>query len=171
MPSRPSCLARKDWWVKHSHPWAMEELLMNYALLLFLQLLFEKLHHKIRSDSDVKKFVPGHEWATVILVTFIETLSCYALPKCWSMYHPFENKRESQHWGKREEVCTGISWLTRRDMRNLPFQPNVQRNLVSIVVFISMLASLEKSAESSLREQLCHLQVNTSLTSGSLAKK
>lgn len=70
------------------------------------------------------------------------------------MYHPFENKRESRHWGKREEVCTGISWLTRRDMRNLQFQPNVQRNLVSIVVFISMLASLAKSAESSLREQL-----------------
>ena len=70
------------------------------------------------------------------------------------MYHPFENKRESQHWGEREEVYTRISWLTRRDMRNLQFQPNVQRNLVSIVVFISMLASLAKSAESSLREQL-----------------
>ena len=87
------------------------------------------------------------------------------------MYHPFENKRESQNWGKREEVCTGISWLTRRDMRNLQSQPNVQRNLVSIVVFVSMLASLAKSAESSLREQLCHLRVNTSLTSSSLAKK
>ena len=149
----------------------MEELMMNYSLLLFLQLLFEELHHKIRIDSDVKKFVPGHEWGTVILVTFIETLSCYALPKCRFMYHPFENKRESRHWGKREEVCTGISWLTRRDMRNLQFQPNVQRNLVSIVAFISMLASLAKSAESSLREQLCHLQVNTSLTSSSLAKK
>ena len=145
--------------------------MMNYSLLLFLQLLFEELHHKIRIDSDVKKFVPGHEWGTVILVTFIETLSCYALPKCRFMYHPFENKRESRHWGKREEVCTGISWLTRRDMRNLQFQPNVQRNLASIVVFISMLASLAKSAESSLREQLCHLQVNTSLTSSSLAKK
>lgn len=83
------------------------------------------------------------------------------------MYHPFENKRESQHWGKREEVYTGISWLTRRDMRNLQFQPNVQRNFVSIVVFISMQASLAKSAESSLREQLCHLQVNTSQTSSS----
>ena len=143
----------------------MEELMMNYAPFLFLQLLFEKLHHKIRIDSDVKKFVPGHEWGKVVLVTFIETLSCYALPKCRFVYHPFENERESQHWGKREEVCTGISWLTRRDMRNLQFQPNVQRNLVSIV------ASLAKSAESSLREQLCHLQVNTSLTSSSLAKK
>lgn len=29
-------------------------------------------------------------------------------------------------------------------MRNLQFQPNVKRNLVSIVVFISMQASLEK---------------------------
>lgn len=149
----------------------MEELTMDYALLLFLQLLFEKLHHKIRIDSDVKKFVPGHEWGTVILVTFIKTLSSYVLPKCWFMYHPFENKRESQHWGKREEVYTGISWLTRRDMRNLHFQPTVQRNLVSIVVFISMLASLAKSAESSLRGQLCHLQVHTSLLSSSLAKK
>ena len=149
----------------------MEELTMNYALLLFLQLLFEKLHHTIRIDSDVKKFVPGHEWGTVILVTFIETLSCYALPKCWFMYHPFDNKRESQHWGKREEVYTGISWLTRRDMRNLQFQPTVQRNSVGIAVFISMLATLAKSVESALTEQLCHLQVNTSLTSSSLAKK
>lgn len=87
------------------------------------------------------------------------------------MYHPCENKRESQNWGKREEVYTGIRWLTRRDMRNLQFQPNVKRNLVSIVVFISMQASLEKSAESALTEQLCHLQVNTSLPSSSLAKK
>ena len=59
-------------------------------------------------------------------------------------------KSVSQHWGRREEVYTGISWLTRRDMRNLQFQPN----LVRIAIFISMQASLEKSAESALTEQL-----------------
>ena len=66
--------------------------------------------------------------------------SHYVLPNVDShlvTYHPWvANNRQSQHWGRREEVPTGkswISWLKRRDMKNLTFSLVFQRNLKSIL--------------------------------------
>ena len=68
-----------------------------------------------------------------ILQTFVKHLkSHYVLPNVDShlvTYHPWvANNRQSQHWGRREEVPTGkswISWLKRRDMKKPRFQSSV----------------------------------------------
>ena len=74
-----------------------------------------------------------------ILHTFVEILNVTLRPsQFWCTYHPFANKRQSQLWGRREEVHTGKSWLKRLDMKKPHFQPSTvfQRNLKSIVATI-----------------------------------
>lgn len=49
-------------------------------------------------------------------------------PQCWFTYHPFANIRESQHWGRREELHSGkskISWLRGREMKSPHLQCSV----------------------------------------------
>ena len=62
------------------------------------------------------------KWLLTILVTFVETLVTLSPPQYRFTYHSFANKL-TKHWGRREEVETGkswVSWLRRRDMKKTP---------------------------------------------------
>ena len=145
--------------------------MMNYSLLLFLQLLFEELHHKIRIDSDVKKFVPGHEWGTVILVIFIETLSCYALPKCRFMYHPFENKKRISTLGKKRRSIHRDKLVDKAWHEKSSVSTQCSKKFGEYCSIHQHAGIFGKKCGKLTKRATCHLRENTSLTSSSLAKK
>ena len=61
-----------------------------------------------------------------ILHTFVEILNATLRPlQFWCTYHPFANKRQCQHWGRREEAHTGKSWLKRGDKKKPHFPSSV----------------------------------------------
>ena len=72
-----------------------------------------------------------------ILVTFVETLSRYALPNVNScITDPVVNICKSQHWGRRAKIHfrkSSKSWLRRQDMKIPTFSRVFQQNLTSIV--------------------------------------